>query len=272
MSEVPTRSEWGTHFLHLFLIIFFYLLWTGRQLDNFGRGSWIEAHVMMALALVAGLCFRVWLRRTTAAREKMVGGRLAVAVVLLVLFGSVTEALVLSLAVGRRRTIRYLTENLFPQAEKVIPVILIVLLAAVSNLHPVFVAGALAIMTVRGSKLLYGEEVGDEAEQTGKARRWRAWELFNILLWLLISLYYLYGQILNNWSAHSISSVCSGYPYAWLQTRCRLTSVLVHTNTDLLFDIALVVFVVTAMSAVNLLGATIEWFWASVTRRRQSPA
>jgi hypothetical protein len=271
----------GARFFWLFLTVFFYLMWTGRWMDDFGSGSWIETHVLLAAAVVGGLTLRIYLHRATAAQEKRVGRWLAMAVFFLALFGGVTEALVLALAAGRPRTVKYLREHFFPQIERVIPVLLIVFLAAVSNTHPVFVAAPLVFMAGMGIKLLYGEQGRDWSDVwreenapgvTGQAdgTRRKLWKQFGVWVWLFLSAYYIYGQVLNTWPACSGNPICEEYPYAWLRMRCYATCTLVHANTDGLFNIALLVFVVTATSALNSLGSAIERLRKPVVQRGQS--
>jgi hypothetical protein len=271
----------GARFFWLLLTILFYLMWTGRRMDNFGFGSWIETHVLLAAAVVGGLTLRIYLSRATAAQEKRVGRWLAVAVFFLALFGGVTEALVLALSAGRHRTVNYLSEHFFPQIERVIPILLIVFLATVSNPHPMFVAAPLVYMAGMGIKLLYGEQgrdwsdVGRDENATSVAgqadgTRRKLWKQFGVWLWLFLSAYYIYGRMLDIWPGCSGNAICEAYPYRWLQMRCYLTCTLIQANTDMLFDIALLVFVVTATSALNSLGGALERLRKLTVQRGQA--
>ena len=244
-----SRVVWG-----IMLILFSYLVWTGRQCDHFGRASWKEAHVMLAAAMIAGIGFRLYFRRADVQSTTRASNLLILLLVLLFFTGSVTEGLLMAFVAGLDNVKRQMIQHLPAGTYRLMPLLLMILFASVANFDPIFVASALTIMVLTGHRFLYGNEQTMGDEHSSSHRFPSVQNLITTVIWFFVSAYYLYGQMVNTLPKCLSEPVCTNYPYQWLQLRCQITCALTIANADLLFDIALVVFAFTAVRVCDLLG------------------
>lgn len=240
----------------IMLILFSYLVWTGRQCDNFGRASWKEAHVMLAVATIAGIGFRLYFRRAGVQNTTRASNLLILLLIVFFFTGSVTEGLLMTFAVGLDNVKRQMNQHLPAETYRLMPLLLMILFASVANFDPIFVASALTIMVLTGHRFLYGNEGTTGDEHGSSSHRFPSVQnLIVTLIWFFVSPYYLYGQMVNALPTCLSEPICTNYPYEWLQLRCQITCALTIANADLLFDIALVVFAFTAVRICDLLGS-----------------
>lgn len=258
MSEKSVRQH-GVIVVWLMLILFSYLVWSGRQLDNFGRASWKETHAMLAFAIIAGIGFRLYFGRANVQSAMRAGKLLTLLLIALAFTGSVTECLLMALAAGLDNTKRQIIQHLPAGTYRLIPLLLMILFASVANFHPWFVAGALTIMVLTRHRFLFGEEETLSECSENYSQRFSITQniVITVFLWLL-SAYYLYGQLNNSLSKCLSEPVCVNYPYEWLRARCQMTCALTIANADVLFDILLVVFVLTAARICDLFSSLAE--------------
>lgn len=258
MSE---KSSWqpSAAVFWVMLILFSYLMWTGRQLDHWGRSSWIEAHATLALAVIAGIGFRFYFRRAEVQNATKAGRLFVLLLALLAFTGSVTECLLIAFAAGLDSAKRQIILHLPVGTYRLIPLLCMILFASIANFHPWFIASALTIMVLTRHRFLYGEEEilsqrsGTPSQQFSFMRN----PVTTVVGWLL-SAYYLYGQLNNSLSKCLSEPVCVNYPYEWLRMRCELTCAMTIANTDVLFDIALLVFVLATVRILSLFGSLVE--------------
>lgn len=235
-----------TYVAGFLLALFLYLLWDGRMVDNYGR-SWVWNHASLVLSAIAGLGIRYYVRHAEEKRRNRAVRFSALAALTLVFGGELTSACLLVMLVGPRRVYEQV-EPLFPGLGKVLPFAMAILLVAAANPVPLFVGAALVIWllaSMRGSD-----------EPVARSRLQVGWEVFNVFLWLALSAYYLYGQFLNRLQGCASSSVCTGYPYAFVQARCAATCTLYQNlSQDWLYNVSLVIFTITLVRAVELVVA-----------------
>lgn len=234
--------------LLILLSLLCYMMWDGREMDNYDR-SWIELHVVLLLSALAGAGLRVYAQLRPEARERTVGYG-ALLFLGLVFLGNMTAAWLVTLLVGPRAVLARL-ESAFSLPSGIwfwFLVFVVFVTAATPEPWLIGVGIVLLLLSIAKS----GEE---NHQRHGGAR---VWAVFWGIVGLFLSSYYLYGQINNALPLCMSNEICAKYPYAFLQMRCIGTCALAHNfSKDWLFHVATVIFTMTMMRGVDQLAAAL---------------
>lgn len=234
------KREVHHYVLWFLLTLWFYFMWQGRLMDANPPRGWIEVHVLLAVALVAGIAIRLY--RTFAPQQaaEKAGKLTQFAVVFMILTAQVAPASLFVLVVGPRWVYRLWGE------EGILGMFVVVVVLWIASASPAL--GAIGWMLFTGALLLPRSD-----QEAVPSRRQQVWRVASVFLWLALSSYFLQGQFRNTLPECVSSDVCTKYPYMFLQERCVATCTLSRMlEQEWLICVAVMVFFYTAVRAAGL--------------------
>lgn len=241
----------------LLLTVFFYIMWTGRQMDQ-GRYTVEEVHLSLTFAVLAGLALRVYLRKIDSSHLRTAVRVLWYFIGALVLTGFITEALLLAIASDAWQRLKDSADaDNYRYLQGVVVPIGIVLVFASVALTPSAIAAACGILLFVP---FFGSLLGNGDGGIVQARSEKT-SLRAIVASLAIAIgtaWWLYIGLLEVAPVCAESQVCSEYSVRLLQFRCQATCVVARGLSSGLDGLAAILFVVFVLRLFEAVGGYVR--------------